>query len=427
MARDQNALTYRVRRLPPEIDKPGVVELLTQSLATEDCVPTIHVYSLCRSLDSPETTSAKEATVTFSALPSQLQGREEWSLTAVYHSVEHHVVVDKQFLDFTVLSEVPDDEHILDCVAISGLGSHPFGSWQQRGNPDFMWLRDALPKDLNGIRTIIYGYDTHLTESKSFKSTYDIALALANRLVSVGFGWPSAKPVVFLCHSLGGIIFKETVVILASTSAQEPSFLGKLRAALFFGVPNAGMEITQLRTMVKGDPTEQLIEDLAPRSPRLSSLDSLFSGHQATRDFRVVSFYETETTKTVHFLGSRWVRNGPEVVMVEKESAIQKCSRHPDEVHFIDKDHSAMVKFSRGDVGYTRVVESLRKFLRHEDVFTFGLRRQTTDISFASEESDGQNQDGEIHTSAIQQKVRAKWFKRRSEGMCSWIIHQHVS
>lgn len=114
MARDQNALTYRVRRLPPEIDKSGVVELLTQSLATEDCVPTIHVYSLCRSLDSPETTSAKEATVTFSALPSQFQGREEWSLTAVYHSVEHHVVVDKQFLDFTVLSEVPDDEHILE-------------------------------------------------------------------------------------------------------------------------------------------------------------------------------------------------------------------------------------------------------------------------------------------------------------------------
>lgn len=163
-----------------------------------------------------------------------------------------------------------------------------------------MWLRDGLPKDLYGIRTITYGYDTHLTGSKSFKSTYDIALALANRLVSVGFGWRSAKPMIFLCHSLGGIIFKETVIILASTSDQESSFLGKLRAMLFFGVPNAGMEISQLRTMVKGDLTEQLIEDLAPRSARLSSLDSLFSGHQATRGFRVVSFYETETTKTVH-------------------------------------------------------------------------------------------------------------------------------
>lgn len=114
MAGDQKTLTYRVRRLPPDIDKSGVVELLTQSLATEDFVPAIHVFSLCRCLDSPEITSAKEATVTFSALPSQFQGREEWSLTTAYHSVEHHIVIDKQFLDFTVLSEVPADEHILE-------------------------------------------------------------------------------------------------------------------------------------------------------------------------------------------------------------------------------------------------------------------------------------------------------------------------
>lgn len=162
-----------------------------------------------------------------------------------------------------------------------------------------MWLRDGLPKDLHGIRTIIYGYDTRLVESKSFKSTFDIARDFANRLVSVGFGWPSAKPTIFLCHSLGGIIFKETVVILAGALGQGSSFLEKLRATLFFGVPNVGMEITQLRTMVKGEPTEQLIEDLAPRSSRLSELDFRFSGHQAKSPFRVVSFYETETTKTV--------------------------------------------------------------------------------------------------------------------------------
>lgn len=114
MAGHQKTLTYRVRRLPPDVDKPGVVELLAQSIATEDCTPTIHVSSLCRSLDSPDTTSAKEATVTFSALPIQFQGREEWSLTTVYNNFEHHIVVDKQFLDFTVLSEVPDDEHILE-------------------------------------------------------------------------------------------------------------------------------------------------------------------------------------------------------------------------------------------------------------------------------------------------------------------------
>lgn len=103
--------------------------------------------------------------------------------------------------------------------------------------------------------------------------------------------------------------------------------------------------------------------------------------------------------------------------MVEKESAVQKCSRDPDEVHSIDSDHSTMVKFSRGDVSYTRVLDSLLRVLNQEEAFSLGFRRQTTDISFRSEESDVQHQEGEIHTSAVQQKVRATWFKKRTEGV----------
>lgn len=162
-----------------------------------------------------------------------------------------------------------------------------------------MWLRDGLPKDLPSVRTIIYGYDTGLTESRSFKSIHDIALKLVNRLTSVGFGWLSSKPTIFLCHSLGGIIFKQAMVILAPSSGEGPSILGKLKATFLFGVPNAGMETTQLRTMVKGEPTKDLIEDLSPRSRYLHQVDSLFSGLQATRKFRVLSFYETQTTKSV--------------------------------------------------------------------------------------------------------------------------------
>lgn len=123
-----------------------------------------------------------------------------------------------------------------------------------------MWLRDAPPRDRPLMRTIIYGYDTQLAGSKSFKSIHDIARTLANRLKSVGFGTPLAKPTIFLCHSLGGIIFKETVVLLELNSSRENSFLENLRATLFFGVPNAGMETSHLRMMVKGEPTEQLVE-----------------------------------------------------------------------------------------------------------------------------------------------------------------------
>lgn len=181
------------------------------------------------------------------------------------------------------------------------------------------------------------------------------------------------------------------MVILAPSSGEGPSILGKLKATFLFGVPNAGMETTQLRTMVKGEPTKDLIEDLSPRSRYLHQVDSLFSGLQATRKFRVLSFYETQTTKSVLQLpDGRWSRCGPEVVMVETHSATQKCSRDPEEVHSIDKDHSAMVKFGTGDLNYICVLDCIRGVLDQLSPLSGGSQRQATDRSFISEETDGQ-------------------------------------
>src|SRR5437868_213906 len=95
------------------------------------------------------------------------------------------------------------------CIAISGLSSHPFGSWMSRGlGSNFMWLRDSLSIDVPTIRNIIYGYDTTLGHSESFQTIQDIAISFISRLRTTGRSSPSAKPVIFLAHSLGGIILK---------------------------------------------------------------------------------------------------------------------------------------------------------------------------------------------------------------------------
>jgi hypothetical protein len=47
---------------------------------------------------------------------------------------------------------------MISLVAISGLGSHAFGSFKERGC-QHMWLRDALLIDLQGVRVLIYGID----------------------------------------------------------------------------------------------------------------------------------------------------------------------------------------------------------------------------------------------------------------------------
>lgn len=136
-----------------------------------------------------------------------------------------------------------------------------------------MWLRDLLPKDLPSIRSIIYGYDTTLLMSEPFQTVDDIALSLIVKLRSIGRSSPSAKPSIFLAHSLGGIVLKRALVLLANSGDTERKVLESIRGIILFGVPSRGMHMSHFLPMVEGHPNESLIKLLSPDSSYLSDLD----------------------------------------------------------------------------------------------------------------------------------------------------------
>lgn len=116
--------------------------------------------------------------------------------------------------------------------------------------------------------------------------------------------------------------------------------------------------------------------------------------------------------------------------MVETHSATQKCSRDPEEVHSIDKDHSAMVKFGTGDLNYICVLDCIRGVLDQLSPLSGGSQRQATDRSFISEETDGQDHDGEIQALEIEQEIQRNRSKKRSaKGWCFLFVHvrQHTN
>lgn len=80
-----------------------------------------------------------------------------------------------------------------------------------------MWIRDTLPVYLPNVRAIIYGYDTKLVKSRSFQSIAEIAGTFRDRLLPMRHSTSSPRPLVFLAHSLGGIILKKTLVALADS------------------------------------------------------------------------------------------------------------------------------------------------------------------------------------------------------------------
>lgn len=105
------------------------------------------------------------------------------------------------------------------------------GSWQDKGAVgDYMWIRDFLPQAQPTMRVTLFGYDTALRGSHSFQSPYDIASHLVKVMETGGWNEPSAKPVIFLAHSLGGIIIKQVFI---SISTAPPILL----FSLFFPYP----------------------------------------------------------------------------------------------------------------------------------------------------------------------------------------------
>ena len=166
------------------------------------------------------------------------------------------------------------------CVAISGLASHPFGSWKFREpGSNFMWLRDQLPRDVPKLRSFIYGYDTKLFKSRSFQDLNDIARSFIASLKELRRSLSPAKPLFILAHSLGGIVVKRALVVLAHDgSDEEKMVLRSVKGLVFFGVPHRGMEISHFLAMVENQPNEDLIRTtLSPNSSLLPELSKEFS------------------------------------------------------------------------------------------------------------------------------------------------------
>lgn len=185
------------------------------------------------------------------------------------------------------------------CIAISGLASHPFGSWQPRdSNKTFMWIRDGLPNNLPGVRTIIYGYDTNLPESQSFQDVEDIARGFNDELRTYGWNSPFAKPVAFLAHSLGGLVLKDALIKVADNES-DSRLLNLIRGAVFFGVPNLGMSQKHLRPIIKDNPNQVLVDQLAESSNYVRQLDRAFFKHSFNEKLRFFWAYETYESPTV--------------------------------------------------------------------------------------------------------------------------------
>jgi hypothetical protein len=216
--------------------------------------------------------------------------------------------VDKDFIGFTPLSD-PDDANV-DIVAVTGLGGHALGSFRSADGVS-VWLRDFAPEDIPQARFIAYGYDTGVVASGNNQGVHELAHTLLDGLTIFRLRTQTQqRPLVFVCHSLGGVVLKEALVMSSkATDAKHKKLLEVMAVTyglVFMGVPNLGLRHEQLQTVVKGRPNEGFVRDLLVRSDGeasqfLSRLTLEFSDLDRRRSlpFDIVSYYETVSSPTV--------------------------------------------------------------------------------------------------------------------------------
>ncbi len=300
---------YRLRNLPARADRLLAAELL--AACTIDVAPhQIRISSLAHVMDPWTRPPTKTATLTIESFNPDTHaqfssGPNEWTLRTP--GLAEPLVLDHHFHGLTPLNDVDADAHEYDCIAISGLASHPFGSWQPHGgDKSFMWIRDKLPHLLPKVRFATYGYETRLYPSTSFQSVPDLAISLVAVLRSCGWSSPSAKPLIFLAHSLGGAVIKQALVMLAGSGQTETFISSLVRGIVFFGVPSRGMPHNDILTILGGQPNKDaFVAQISDTSDYLRTLEHQFGGIAFLRTVKLFWAYETKTTRTVE-VSSKW-------------------------------------------------------------------------------------------------------------------------
>ncbi|MCJ1307661.1 hypothetical protein MMC25_001308 [Agyrium rufum] len=238
--------------------------------------------------------------------------------------------------------------HQVDFVAVHGLnftGAADPGTstWERDGK---IWMRDFLPYALErSCRVMIYEYNSSPAIGSSTIKLDDHAkkllllLSLKRKIVPLRKA-AKTHPLVFICHSLGGILVKEALV----EATLDESYQDILRATqllVFFGTPHQGGNlatvgdyVAKLYRTLSRNPQNDLVEALKVDSDASTRRFEQF--RHKHEDFLVISCFEGK-----HYQGAG--------IIVDKRSATLNLPGKREKQVPIDADHSAMCKFASND------------------------------------------------------------------------------
>ena len=206
----------------------------------------------------------------------------------------------------------------VDVVFVHGLWGGVFFTWRQKekdgfdsGSPDggplsYCWPRDWLLDDgtfRDHVRLIGCDFDSYLSQwgndcpTQNFKRNLDErAEDMLSGLLKAGVG---SRPVIFVGHSMGGLIIKKMLLLAQSSSEEDHSaFVKNTKGVVFYSTPHEGSQIAKMNSVLKYIVFPSIeVQELEMDNPALASLNDYFKMFVDKFKTRVISFGETLPTR----------------------------------------------------------------------------------------------------------------------------------
>ncbi|KAB5522826.1 hypothetical protein GE09DRAFT_493848 [Coniochaeta sp. 2T2.1] len=257
----------------------------------------------------------------------------------------------------------PPEERIADVIFVHGLGGSSRMTWSKNRDLDYFWPLHFLAQEpglISRARILTFGYNSNFRpgSGKSQMSILDFAKELlfdlrygqddcGPELKDLGMG---EKPITFVVHSMGGLIFKEAYM----QGQNDPNYddiIKSIASVIFLSTPHRGTNLAEIlnRILQVSFVTNPMkfIAELAAGSQTLQRLNEQF--RHVAPNLQIISFYETRPTP---------VLKKTQIMVLGKDSSMLG---YPGEVSKpLDADHHDVCKFdSVSDPRYITVRNAL--------------------------------------------------------------------
>ncbi|KAI0523866.1 WD40 repeat-like protein [Xylaria bambusicola] len=239
----------------------------------------------------------------------------------------------------------------LDIIFVHGLQGGSRKTWSlDPTDPLTYWPREWLPLEpgFRHARIHSFGYDSDWRKSAvSTLTVHDFALALlADLKHSQAFKRNGNTPIVFVAHSMGGLVIKKAF-LLATRNETYKDISSRIHTMYFLGTPHRGSDSAAYLKAYLSLPlptgAKSFVKELMPDSQTVHDINYEF--RYACSKLKLFSFFESQPTAGV--------------MIVEKQSAVIGLPN--EEEQYLPVDHRHLCKFeSDQDPGYLIIMRKLK-------------------------------------------------------------------